>query len=80
VVALGPYERALVTRRGKPARWLGAGVQQVWTTERCATAQNVRDRDERRTWWRQAFFGRQAVSTGTCECRTTRSATLPMSA
>jgi len=34
VVALGPYERALVTRRGKPARWLAAGVQQVWTVER----------------------------------------------
>jgi len=34
VVALAPYERALVTRRGKPARWLGAGVQQIWTVER----------------------------------------------
>jgi len=36
VIALGPYERALVTRRGKPARWLGAGVQQVWTVDRPA--------------------------------------------
>ena len=36
VVALGPYERALITRRGKPARWLGAGVHQVWTVERLA--------------------------------------------
>ena len=26
VIALGPYERALVIRRGKPARWLGACV------------------------------------------------------
>ena len=34
VVALAPYERALVTRRGKPARWLQAGVQQIWTVER----------------------------------------------
>ena len=34
VIALGPYERALVIRRGKPARWLAAGVQQVWTVER----------------------------------------------
>ncbi|MFL5365209.1 MAG: slipin family protein [Myxococcales bacterium] len=36
VIALGPYERALVIRRGKPARWLGAGVQLVWTVERLA--------------------------------------------
>ena len=36
VVSLGPYERALITRRGKPARWLGAGVHQVWTVERLA--------------------------------------------
>lgn len=33
VVALAPDQRALVMRRGKPARWLGAGVQQVWTVE-----------------------------------------------
>jgi regulator of protease activity HflC (stomatin/prohibitin superfamily) len=36
VLSLGPYERALITRRGKPARWLGAGVHQVWTVERLA--------------------------------------------
>jgi len=34
VIALGPYERALVTRRGKPARWLGAGVQQMLDVDR----------------------------------------------
>src|SRR5262249_9208632 len=34
VVALGPYERALVTRRGKPARWLTVGVQEIWAGER----------------------------------------------
>jgi hypothetical protein len=36
VVTLGPYARALVTRRGKPARWLPAGVHQVWTVEQCS--------------------------------------------
>jgi regulator of protease activity HflC (stomatin/prohibitin superfamily) len=36
VVTLGPYERALVTRRGKPVRWLAAGVHQLWTVERLA--------------------------------------------
>jgi len=34
VVALAPHERALVSRRGKPALWLGAGVHQVWTVDR----------------------------------------------
>jgi regulator of protease activity HflC (stomatin/prohibitin superfamily) len=36
VLSLGPYERALITRRGKPAGWLGAGMHQVWTVERVA--------------------------------------------
>jgi len=36
VISLAPYERALVTRRGKPAKWLQAGVNQVWTVERLA--------------------------------------------
>ena len=29
-----PTQRALVTRRGKPVRWLGAGEHQVWTVDR----------------------------------------------
>ena len=36
VISLGPYERALVSRKGKPAKWLQAGVQQIWTVERNA--------------------------------------------
>ncbi|MFT3709354.1 MAG: slipin family protein [Archangium sp.] len=34
IVTLAQHERALVTRRGKPVHWLGAGVHQVWTVER----------------------------------------------
>ena len=34
VITLAQHERALVTRRGKPALWLGAGVHQVWTVDR----------------------------------------------
>lgn len=34
IVTLAQHERALVTRRGKPALWLGAGVHQVWTVDR----------------------------------------------
>ncbi len=34
VISLAQHERALVTRRGKPALWLGAGVHQVWTVDR----------------------------------------------
>jgi regulator of protease activity HflC (stomatin/prohibitin superfamily) len=33
-VTLGPYERAVVTRRGRAARWLVAGESTVWTVER----------------------------------------------
>src|SRR5262249_17817819 len=36
VLSLGPYERALISRRGKPARWVGPGVVQVWMVERLA--------------------------------------------
>jgi regulator of protease activity HflC (stomatin/prohibitin superfamily) len=36
VVSLGPYERALVSRQGKPTHWLGAGVHQLWTVEKLA--------------------------------------------
>jgi len=32
-VALAPYERALVTRRGRAAKWLGPGDHFVWTTD-----------------------------------------------
>src|SRR3954469_18868218 len=34
VISLAEHERGLVTRRGKAALWLGAGVHQVWTVER----------------------------------------------
>jgi regulator of protease activity HflC (stomatin/prohibitin superfamily) len=34
VVTLSPDERAIVTRRGKPAKWLQAGVHQVWIVDR----------------------------------------------
>lgn len=34
ILTLDEHERALVTRRGKPALWLGPGVHQVWTVER----------------------------------------------
>lgn len=34
LMSLAPHERGLVTRRGKPVLWLGAGVHQVWTVER----------------------------------------------
>ena len=34
LVSLAAHERALVSRRGKPVLWLGAGVHQVWTVDR----------------------------------------------
>ncbi|MFO0597493.1 MAG: slipin family protein [Myxococcaceae bacterium] len=34
IVTLAEHERALVSRRGKAALWLGAGVHQVWTVDR----------------------------------------------
>lgn len=34
VITVAEHERALVTRRGKPVLWLGAGVHQVWTVDR----------------------------------------------
>ncbi|MBL8910274.1 MAG: slipin family protein [Archangium sp.] len=34
LVSLAQHERALVSRRGKPVLWLGAGVHQVWTVDR----------------------------------------------
>jgi regulator of protease activity HflC (stomatin/prohibitin superfamily) len=33
-VVVGEHERALVLRRGRPQRWLGAGVHLVWTVDR----------------------------------------------
>ncbi|MBS2022186.1 MAG: slipin family protein [Deltaproteobacteria bacterium] len=34
VVTVRETERALVTRRGRPALWLGPGVHQIWTVEK----------------------------------------------
>ena len=34
LVTLAQHERALVSRRGKPVLWLGAGVHQLWTVDR----------------------------------------------
>ncbi len=34
VISLAEHERALVTRRGKPVLWLGAGVHQLWSVDR----------------------------------------------
>ncbi|MHB8874970.1 MAG: slipin family protein [Myxococcaceae bacterium] len=34
VVEVAPHERALVFQRGRPVRWLGRGVHQVWTVDR----------------------------------------------
>ncbi len=34
VLTLAEHERAIVTRRGKAALWLNAGVHQVWTVDR----------------------------------------------
>lgn len=34
VITVAEHERALVTRRGKPVLWLGAGVHQIWTVDR----------------------------------------------
>ncbi|MBL8922616.1 MAG: slipin family protein [Myxococcaceae bacterium] len=34
VITLEKHERALVSRRGKPVLWLGAGVHQLWTVDR----------------------------------------------
>jgi regulator of protease activity HflC (stomatin/prohibitin superfamily) len=34
VVALEAHQRAIVWKRGKPVKWLGAGVHQVWTVDR----------------------------------------------
>jgi regulator of protease activity HflC (stomatin/prohibitin superfamily) len=34
VVSLGAYERALVSRRGRPVKWLPAGEHLVWTVDR----------------------------------------------
>jgi regulator of protease activity HflC (stomatin/prohibitin superfamily) len=45
VITLGTYERALITRRGRPAKWLQAGVHQIWTVDRVErrTAAGVRE-------------------------------------
>lgn len=34
VVTVADHERALIKRRGKPVRWLGAGVHLVWTVDK----------------------------------------------
>lgn len=34
VVSLSAYQRALVSRRGKPVKWLGAGEHLLWTVDR----------------------------------------------
>ena len=34
VLRLAPHERALISVRGKPTRWLGAGEHAVWTVEK----------------------------------------------
>ena len=34
VVRLAPHERAVISIRGKPTRWLGAGEHAVWTVEK----------------------------------------------
>lgn len=34
VITVAEHERALVTRRGKPVLWLGAGIHQIWTVDR----------------------------------------------
>ncbi len=34
VITLAPHERGLVTKRGRPVLWLGAGTHQVWTVDR----------------------------------------------
>jgi hypothetical protein len=39
VVEVATQQRALVTRRGKPARWLGVGQHQVWTVDRLPVRQ-----------------------------------------
>ena len=37
VVRLAPHERAVVSVRGKPTRWLGAGEHAVWMVEKTVT-------------------------------------------
>lgn len=34
IVDVAPHERAVVSRRGRPVKWLGAGQHLVWTVER----------------------------------------------
>ena len=34
VLVLEPHERALVSRGGRPVRWLGTGQHLVWTVDR----------------------------------------------
>jgi regulator of protease activity HflC (stomatin/prohibitin superfamily) len=41
LVVVGDRERALVSRRGRPAKWLGTGVHVVWATERLGDAPAV---------------------------------------
>lgn len=40
-VSVAEHERALVVRRGRPARWLGAGVHLVWTVDRVEVRDGV---------------------------------------
>lgn len=45
VLSLEKHERALVTRRGKPALWLGAGVHQLWTVDRLVDRKTGESKD-----------------------------------
>lgn len=43
LVRLGELERALVTRRGRPALWLGPGEHAIWTVEKRVVSGEPRD-------------------------------------
>lgn len=45
-VNVGEHERALVVRRGRPARWLGTGVHLVWTVDRVEVREPLTGRTE----------------------------------
>ena len=41
VVTLSPTERALVSRRGRPAKWLQSGERQIWTVDPTVTVEVI---------------------------------------
>ena len=47
LVTVGPAERALVLRHGKPVKWLGPGQHQVWTLERTLVGRGSIEQVER---------------------------------